>query len=119
MSTGYLRFAPANVGYVIDGVEDATVRYGFDRDIEEGDTLKLLTQGNNLFGYAIVEDVFQASVNHVAYDVLKVDKREHPATDTMDLLDRLQKHYPDEEIGIDSEVTVIYFDLTQVGQVKA
>lgn len=109
-----LKFAHANVGYVIDGQEDATVRYELERDISEGDLLKMLTPNGNVFGYADVEDVFTAELRHAFFDMTTADGRSHPATGTFDLQDRLNVHYQD-EVATTDEVTVIEFDLWQVG----
>lgn len=111
----HLRFDHPNVGYVIDGQEDATVRYGLERDFDVGERVKFLTPAGNVFGYAKIEEVWTGPVRLAYYDITLVDGRNHPAEDTNDLWNRLQKHYPDEDIDYDDTVTVIYFDLFQVG----
>lgn len=115
MTDAYLRFDHPNVGYVIDGEEDATVRYAFDRDLEPGQKVKLLTPGGNVFGYARIEDVWTCPLRLAYIDMTVTDGRSHPAKDTAELHDRLEDHYPDAELTGETEVTLIYFNLIQVG----
>lgn len=114
----YIRFDHPNVGYVIDGVEDATVRYGFDRDLQTGDRIKLLTPEGTVFAYAVVEDVWTTELSKAYFDMTATDGRCHPASGTMDLLGRLGRHYESESIHLDDEVTVVYFDVYQVGRLE-
>jgi len=110
----YLRFGYPNVGYVIDGKEDATVRYGFERGINAGDLFGLRTPGDTQFAIARIEDVYSSRVGTARFELIN-DGREHPADSDTDLLERLQSHYPDANIALDSEVTVIYFDVVHLG----
>jgi len=113
--TTHLRFAHRNVGLVLDGEEDATVRYGFERDLEAGDTVELLTPGGTVFALAEVGEVWTAPIRLAQPDMVFVDDRAHPATSPMDLFERLREHYPEEELLLTDEVTVIYFDVQQIG----
>lgn len=111
----YLRFDYPNVGYVIDGREDATIRYGLHREFDVGEVVKLLTPDDVVFGHAEIEDVWVAPVRLAYTDMTFVDGRNHPAESTNDLCERLRTHYSDESISYDDTVTVIYFELLQVG----
>lgn len=110
----YLRFDYPNVGYVIDGLEDATVRYGFDRDLNPGDTIKLLTPAGNIFAIAEVVDVWTAPLRLAYFDMTVADGRTHPAEGTLDLHERMNGHYTD-NIALTDEVTVVEFDVAQIG----
>lgn len=110
----YLRFAYPNVGYVIDGEEDATVRYGFERGIHSGDLFGLRTPGDTQFAIARIEDVYGTRVGTARFELIS-DGRNHPADSDTELLERLQSHYPDADIGLDTEVTVIYFNVVHLG----
>jgi hypothetical protein len=105
----YLTFAHENAGFVLDGLEDATVRHDLDRVIEVGDVLELRTPGGTVFAYADVEDVWLAPVRLAQPDMVFVDDRNHPSSSPIDLLDRLEGHYPDADLNLSSEVTIIYF----------
>jgi len=111
----YLKFDHPNVGYVIDGKEDATVRVGFERDWEPGQVVQLRTPKNNVFGYAEVQGTYESRVEQAHFDICVADRRNHPAESDDDLLERLRSHYPDESVQYDTPVTVVNFDLFQVG----
>lgn len=114
MTDGYLRFAHPNVGYVIDGLEDATVRLDLEREFAVGDVVELRTPGDTVFGAATVEDVKDCEVRHAWVDMWS-DERIHPSTGIVDLLERLQGHYGD-DVDLKTDVTVIYLDVEQIGQ---
>lgn len=112
MNDAYLRFDYPNVGYVLDGVEDATVRYDFERDFNLGQIISLKTPGGNIFGHAEVKNLVGIPVNEAVRE-MDADGRHHPAEDTADLMDRLAEHYPEAGIGPDDYVTIVYFDVYQ------
>lgn len=102
-----LKFAHANVGFVLDGLETSTVRYGLDRDIQPGDLVTFLTPGGQQFAHAVVRDVVQVPVRHA---MMPLADEAHPADDVFDLRDRLDEHYGD-DITMDTPVQVVKFDL--------
>lgn len=115
---GHLRFAHANVGYVLDGLEDATVRYDFERELTPGDVVELLTPNGSVFAVAEVEDVWSCEARLAHHDMVVADGRSHPSEGTLDLLERLKQHYS-ADVGLTDEVTVIYFDVIQAGPDRA
>lgn len=115
MTDAYLRFDHPNVGYVLDGREDATVRYGFDRDLEADQRVELHTPGGTVFAIAEIEDVWTCPLRLAYHDMVQVDGRAHPATDTHNLAVRLNTHYQGQVIDYDDEVTVVYFDVIEIG----
>lgn len=115
--SAYLGFAYPNIGYVIDGLKDATVRVGLERGFEEGQHIELRTPEGNVFGYAEIVDVYEPRLGAAWFDMTAVDDRNHPADSTTDLLDRLRSHYPGQKIDLDTRVTVIYFDCLKIQRV--
>lgn len=111
----HLKFDHPNVGYVLDREEDATVRHGLERDFNEGEWIQARTPSGNVFAYLEIEDVWHATLRHVHADTLFVDDRAHPSDSAMDLLERMRSHYPDADLDMDTVVTVIYFEVAQVG----
>jgi hypothetical protein len=107
----YLTFAHQNAGYVLDGVEDATIRVGLDRDFTPGQRIDLRTPGGTIFAHAIVEKAYESRVGLAHHDTVVVDGRNHPSKSQKDLLTSLRGHYPETEIDYDTEVTIIYFDV--------
>lgn len=105
----YLRFDYPNVGYVIDGKEDATVRYELEREFAVGDTIQCRTPGGAVFAHAEIEDVWTAPLRNVYTQMVGLDGRNHPAEGVNDLYNRMRGHYP--EIQRDDEVTVPYLDV--------
>jgi uncharacterized protein YqfB (UPF0267 family) len=103
-----LKFAHANVGYVLDGLETATVRYDHDHDFQEGDTLELATPDGTVFATATVTSAVTVPVRH-AYQSLTSMGADHPSTSATDLLDRLNDHYDDQVDLDDDEVQVVGF----------
>lgn len=116
--TQYLRFDYPNVGYVIDGLEDATVRFELDRDFEEGEWVQARTPENNVFGYIEIEKVSKGPIRSAQPKMCYVDGREHPSTSPNDLLERLERHYPDAEIALRDDVSTVYFDFVQAGPTR-
>lgn len=115
MTDAYLRFDYPNVGYVLDRQEDATVRYDFERELDVGQRVQLLTPGGTVFAIAEIEDVWTCPLRLAYADMVFVDGRSHPATDVHDLASQLNEHYADHVIKYDDEVTLVYFDIVQVG----
>lgn len=113
----YLRFDHPNVGYILDGLEDATVRYDFDRDLATDDLVRLLTPNGMAFAVAIVVDVWTAPLRLAHHDMTVADGRNHPSDGALDLFHRLREHYPDADLDGDTEVTVISFDIVRFGDV--
>jgi len=110
----YLKFGYPNVGYVIDGLEDSTIRVGLEREFEVGQRIELRTPKGVVFGHATVEEVYTTRVELAHHDVVVTDGREHPSESKHDLLTSLRGHYPDAGVRYDTEVTVIYFDAETV-----
>lgn len=112
----YVTFAHANVGYVLDGLEDATVRYQFERAdrIDAGDRIELRTPSGKTFAIAEVVDIWTCPLRLAYHDTVVVDDRNHPADDALDLFERMKTHYGDDHPDYDDEVTVIYFDVLDV-----
>lgn len=104
-----VKFDHPNVGYVLDGLETATVRYEFEHNVQPGHVLRLLTPGGEQFAQAVVTNVTHVPVRH-AYISLRSMDATHPSGDAPDLLNRLNGHY-DAEIRMDSPVQVIQFEL--------
>jgi len=113
--TGYLTFDHPNIGYIIDDLEDATIRVALEREFTPGQEIALQTPKGRVFGIATVEDVYQCRVEQAYFDAAQADNRNHPASSTQDLLERLRSHYPDREIHYDTEVTTIYIDCHTLG----
>lgn len=110
----HLKFDHPNVGYVIDGLEDATVRYDLEREFEEGEWVQARTPENNVFGYIEIEEVWTGPLRLAYSDMTVVDERKHPSSNAGDLHRRMEKHY-DRTFSGGEEVTVVYFELVQVG----
>jgi hypothetical protein len=110
MTDPSLKFAHANVGYVLDGLETATVRYGLDREIQADDLVVFLTPGGQPFAQAVVRDVVQVPVRHA---MMPLQAEAHPADDVFDLLDRLNGHY-DDDLTMDTPVQVVKFDVQDI-----
>lgn len=104
-----VKFEHPNVGYVLDGLETATVRYEFEHNVQPGNVLRLLTPGGREFARAVVRIASHVPVRH-AYISLRSMGGIHPSDDAADLLNRLNGHY-DAEIRMDSPVQVIRFEL--------
>ncbi|GCF16269.1 hypothetical protein Harman_42040 [Haloarcula mannanilytica] len=121
--TDYLKFGYPNVGYVIDGLEDSTIRVGLERDFEVGQRIELRTPKNTVFGHGTVQDIYTSRVEVAHHDVVVVDGREHPSESKHDLPTSLRDHYPDAEVRYDTEVTVVYFDaetgLEKLGSIES
>lgn len=115
---GYLKFAHANIGYIVDEYENATIRADLERDFEAGDTIELRSPKDRVFGYANVEDVYESRVGQAFFDAVFVDDREHPAHSDEDLLENLRRHYSN-DVTFDTPVTVIYFNVTELRTPRA
>jgi hypothetical protein len=109
----YLRFAHENIGCIVDGYEDATIRVGLDRDIQTGDRVELRSPKNRVFAVADVKEVYETRVGNALFDTVFSDGRNHPASNADDLLDRLRKHY-DDDVMFDTDATVVYFDVLRL-----
>lgn len=107
-SDGYLKFAHENIGCIIDGYEDVTIRVGLDREFEPGQEIDLISPKERVFGRAVVEEVYDGRLGQVHFDAVFVDKRTHPSHSDEDLLKRLRRHYG-RDITFDTKVTAIYF----------
>lgn len=108
----YLKFGHENIGFILDGYEDATIRAGLEREFQAGDTVELRTPKDRVFGDAEVEEVYESRVGQALIDAVFVDDRNHPSSSNDDLLNRLQQHYS-RDVTFDTPVTVIYFAPTE------
>jgi hypothetical protein len=115
----YLTFAHQNAGYVLDGVEDATIRVGLDRDFTPGQRIELRTPGGTIFAHAVVEEAYGSRVGLAHHDTVVVDGRNHPSESQRDLLAALRGHYPEADIDYGTEVTIIYFHVVDSMRVGA
>jgi len=106
---GYLKFGHENIGFIVDGYEDATIRAGMEREFQTGDRIELRSPKDRVFGYAEVEEVYEGRVGQAFFDTVVVDDRNHPAHSDEDLLDCLRRHYSN-DVTFDTPVTVIYFN---------
>jgi hypothetical protein len=109
----YLKFAHQNIGYIVDGYEDATVRVGLERDIKQGERVALRSPKDRVFGYAEVEDVYEARVGQAHFDAVFVDDRNVAAHSAEELLENLRRHYSG-DVTYDTPVTVIYFRVAEL-----
>jgi hypothetical protein len=114
----YLKFAHENIGLVIDGYEDATIRVGLERGFESGQMVELRTPKDRVFAFAEVEECYESRVGQAFFDAEFVDGRETAASSDEDLLDRLGRHYSN-DITFDTDVTVIYFNVTELRTPRA
>jgi len=115
----YLKFAHENIGLVIDGYEDATIRVGLDRDFTPGQRIELRTPGGTIFAHAVVEKAYGSRVGLAHHDTVVVDGRNHPSESQRDLLAALRGHYPEADIDYGTEVTIIYFHVVDSMRVGA
>lgn len=108
-SDGYLKFAHENIGCIIDGDEDVTIRVGLDREFEPGDEFDLITPKGRVFGRGIVEEVHVGPLAQIYTDAVGGDERTHPSHSAENLLERLRSHY-DSEMTFETTVTAVYFN---------
>jgi hypothetical protein len=98
---------------LLDGRKTATVRYDLDEDLSPGDRVELRTTDPGLssesFGMATVADVVQTTVGD-ALSAVEDRGYQHNAESVADLWNALDGHYPDADIRLSTNVSVVLLD---------
>jgi len=104
-ATHYLRFAKEYVDPILRGDKTATVRVGFERDFDVGDTVDLIDTDDDKFAEATVAAVFEGPVE----TVVRNDFGHYEGVDPADFVDTLSEHYPNQDVDGSTTVTAIEF----------
>lgn len=104
-ATHYLRFAKEYVDPILRGDKTATVRVGFERDFDVGDTVDLIDTDDDKFAEATVAAVFKGPVEAV----VRNDFGHYEGVDPDAFVDTLSEHYPEANVSKSTTVTAIEF----------
>lgn len=104
-ATHYLRFADEYVDPILSGEKTATVRVGFERDFDVGDTVDLVDTNDDKFAEAQVAAVFEGPVE----SIVRNGFGHYQGVDPDDFVDAISEHYPDTDVTKATTVTAIEF----------
>lgn len=102
-----LKFANKHVEPILKGKKTATLRVGLDEDLPIGARFQLCNENGYRFASAIVDDRGYTTVDMAA----RMDFDGHRNyRSPEDLVEELEGYYPDEEIGEQTRVEIVYWD---------
>lgn len=99
----YLRFADEYVDPILQGDKWATVRVGFERDVEVGDVVDLIDEDDDKFAEATVVSIRTEPLTQIAENLKGIS-----ASSLSELTGLLNEHYPG-EITPETTATVFRF----------
>ncbi len=111
-----LTFDPAFIDPIQRGEKTATIRYGDEKEISDGDRLRFITPDETLIGYATAHVVEMTTVREAPRRVAALDAK-HGADSWRELRDSLETYY-DDDITAATPVKLIIFSLDSVANAQ-
>lgn len=106
-TNSYLTFHQNFVEPILAGEKTRTVRYGFERYIARGETIRLQDDTGEQFAVATVTDVTRMSID----EFVEADPDGHASYASVDeCVEELAEYYPEAELTPQSNLTVIGFE---------
>lgn len=105
----HLTFNDTHVQPIRRGDKRLTMRYGFDKDLSVGDTIKFRDSNNILFGKGVCTSYYTMPVINIVETAWKYH---YNYSDIEDFKKRFNIFYPDVEFEPDTEIHVIEWSKT-------
>lgn len=106
----YLAFADEFRAPILAGEKTHTLRYGLNRGLEAGDQIELRDGDGEPFARARVTRVEEVTPR----EYVARDPDGHSSyADATELVAAMREYYPDAEIGTETVLTAVWFDVTE------
>lgn len=102
-----IKFDDRHVDAIMDGEKTVTVRYDCDHDFDRGDVVELVNQHSRSVTVAKIVTQFELRADWVAFADFEAHQQ---YTTTAELLDELERYYPDATIEPGTVLDVIVFE---------